>query len=166
MLYFGYFPLRAELFPPDGSLFLLQGRPATAVFEFVLPAFTAQGGVHLCNGILPVAVRHFGGFDGGAASLIVADACVGIASPVAGGDDRVIEKFIVPSRYAACGSGRAADSPIGMIAGGQGTLIIGSRYAAYIDGAASATGHAAPGIAGFEGAGCVTSHHAADKVAA
>ena len=50
-LYFGYFPLRAELFPPDGLLFFLQGRQAVAVFEFVLPAFTAQGGVHLCNGV-------------------------------------------------------------------------------------------------------------------
>ena len=36
-LYFGYFPLRAELFPPDGLLFLLQGRQAVAVFEFVTP---------------------------------------------------------------------------------------------------------------------------------
>lgn len=31
-------PFRAELFPPDGSLFLLQGGQAVAVFEFVLPA--------------------------------------------------------------------------------------------------------------------------------
>ena len=34
-LYFGYFPFRAELFPPDGLLFL-QGRQCSG--EFVLPA--------------------------------------------------------------------------------------------------------------------------------
>ena len=51
-LYFGYFPLRAELFPPDGLLFLLQGRHAVVVFEFVLLAFTAQGGVLGINGRL------------------------------------------------------------------------------------------------------------------
>ena len=77
LLYFGYFPLRAELFPPDGLLFLLQGRQAVAVFEFVLPAFTAQGGVHGINGVLPgngcaVYLR-------GSAVVIV-----GEAAPVAG----------------------------------------------------------------------------------
>ena len=85
-LYFGYFPFRAELFPPDSLLFLLQGGQAVAVFEFVLPAFTAQSGVHLCNGILPVAVRHLCGSAG--TYLVFTDALfLTVASPVAGGDD-------------------------------------------------------------------------------
>lgn len=50
---FCYLLLRAELFPPDGLLFFLQGRQAVSVFEFVLPAFTAQGGVHGGDDSLP-----------------------------------------------------------------------------------------------------------------
>ena len=89
-----------------------------------------------------------------------------VASPVAGGDDTAIREALeVPSRHAACGSGRAADSSLGMVAGLEGAYIVGSRYAAYIDGAASATGHAAPGIAGLEGAcSVVVSHHTAGKI--
>ena len=100
--------------------------------------------------------------------LIVTDAlCLAVVSPVAGGDDRVIDSFIVPSRHAACGSVRAADSPIGMVAGSQGTIKVVSRYAAHIDGAASATAHAAPGIAGNESATVVVvSHHAAGIIGA
>ena len=51
---------------------------------------------------------------------------------------------------------------IGMVAGGQGTGFVGSRHAAYIDGAASVTGHVARGVAGGQGTGFVGSHHAAD----
>ena len=90
-LYFGYFPFRAEFFPPDGLLFLLQGRQAVAVFEFVLPAFTAQGGVHLCNDILPVTVRHLLGSADGARLIIAYALFLTVVSPVAGGDDRGTE---------------------------------------------------------------------------
>lgn len=115
-LYFGYLPLRAELFPPDGLLFL-QGGKCSGEFVTPLRACALQGGVHLCNGIPPITVRHLLGPAGGAC-LFVADACVGIASPVAGG---------------------------------HGSASVDSRYAAYIDGAASRTAHAARGIAAGQG---------------
>src|SRR5699024_5256876 len=123
-----------------------------------------QGCVHLFNGVRPVAV-HLRGFDGGAC-LIVADAFGLVVLPVAGGDDRVTKCIIVSTRYAAGGSVRAADSSLGMVAGGQGARSIVSRYAAYIDraGSSACTGHVARGIAGGENAaGSVKSHHAASE---
>ena len=54
-----------------------------------------------------------------------------------------------------------------MVAGLEGAFFVGSRYAAYIDGAASATGHSAPSIAGNDSASVdVVSHHAAGIIGA
>lgn len=103
---------------PARRFTIFQGRQFSS--EFVLPAFTAQGGVHGGDGRLPGDVRavHLRG------SAVV---IVGEAAPVAGG---------------------------------QGSVKVLSRYAAYMDGAASGTTDVTRGIAGNDGAVCVGSHHA------
>ena len=80
-----FFPLRAELFPPDGLL-LPQGRQCSVKFVTPLWACVLQGGVHGIDGFLPgnvsaVYLRDFGV----GAYLIVADALFLIILPVAGG---------------------------------------------------------------------------------
>ena len=95
--------------------------------------------------------------------LIITDAFGLVVLPVAGGNDRGTGCIIkVSTRYAACGSIRAADSFRSMVAGGQGARKIVTRYTAYIDraGSSACAGHAARGIAGDEGARKITSHHA------
>ena len=57
---------------------------------------------------------------------------------------------VILSRYAACGSVRAADSSRGMAAGDLGAGVV-SRYAAHMDDAGTAATHAPRGIAGGKG---------------
>ena len=100
----------------------------------------------------------------GEARRFYADALGLVVLPVAGGDGRDTDVcIIVSTRYAACGSIRAADSLRSMVAGGQGARSIVSRYAAYIDraGSGACAGHVARGIAGDKSAERIASHHAA-----